>query len=196
MLWSWTVPGWSTKDELRALYRAAVNAEGPGDLAEIGSWKGRSTIVLARALQDAGADARVWAIDHHGGSDEERHRKVLATEGSTLDAFQRNLAAARVADRIVPLVMSSKEAAADLSRRGVSLRLVFIDGAHDEPSVRADIRAVRPLLAPRGVIALHDCDIHDANFPGVWSAFRAELEGRVDVVEHTDSLLVARLKEP
>lgn len=197
MLWSWTVPGWSTKEELRALYRAVLSAKGPGDVAEIGSWKGRSTIVIANALRDAGIeDARIWAIDHHVGSDEDRHRVVLEKEGSTLDAFRENLAHAGVARRVEPLVMSSKEAAVDLGRRGVSLRLVFIDGAHDEESVRADIRAFVPLLRSGGVIALHDCDIENANFPGVWNAYRTELEPDVDLVEHADSLLVVRLKQP
>lgn len=197
MLWSWTVPGWSTKEELRALYRAVRSAGGPGDVAEIGSWKGRSTIVIASALRDAGIDdARIWAIDHHVGSDEDRHRVVLEKEGSTLDAFRRNLRRAGVAGRIEPLVMSSRDAAAELVRRGVSLRMVFIDGAHDEKSVRADIRAFVPLLRPGGVIALHDCDIEDANFPGVWNAYRTDLEPDVDLVEHADSLLVARLRAP
>ncbi len=195
VLWAWTVPGWSTKEELRALYRAAVAAEGPGDVAEIGSWKGRSTIVLARALRDAGAEeATVWAIDHHAGSDEAIHREILAKEGSTFDSFRTNIVRAGVEDGVEPLVMSSTDGAAELLRRGVVLRMAFIDGAHDEESVRADIRALVPLVRSGGIVALHDCAIEGGLFPGVWQAYCAELEGRVHVVEHTDELLVARLK--
>ncbi len=195
MLWAWTVPGWSTKDELRSLYRAAVTAGGPGDIAEVGSWKGRSTILLARALNEADASgAKVWAIDHHVGSDEDQHRELLAAEGSTLDGFLANIAAGGVEDRVVPLVMSSVDGAAELARRGVLLRMVFIDGAHDEASVRADIRAFLPLVRAGGLIAMHDCEIEDADFPGVWRAYQAELEDRVDVVQHTDALLVVRVK--
>lgn len=193
MLWAWTVPGWSTKDELRALYRAAAGAAGPGDVAEVGSWKGRSTIVLARALRDAGiADARVWAIDHHVGSDEDEHREILAREGSTFDAFRANVRASGVGDRIEPLVLSSVEGARELARRGVTLRMAFIDGAHDVDSVRADLRAFLPLVRAGGLIALHDCEERDASFPGVWQAYREVLADRVDVVEHVDALLVAR----
>ena len=195
MLWAWTVPGWSTKDELRALYRAAAAAGSPGDVAEVGSWKGRSTIVLARALRDANViDAKVWAIDHHVGSDEEEHREILAKEGTTLEAFRANVAAAGVGDRVEPIVMSSLEGAAELARRGVVLRLVFIDGAHDEESVRADLRAFLPLVRAGGLIAMHDCQAENADFPGVWLAYRSELQGRVDVVEHTDALLVVRVR--
>lgn len=196
MLWAWTVPGWSTKDELRALYRAAVSIEGPGDIAEVGSWKGRSTVVLGRALRDTEADdACVWAIDHHVGSDEEEHRDTLSREGTTLDAFRHNVDAAGVAGRIRPLVMTSLEGAAELARRDVALRMVFIDGAHDEESVRADLRAFFPLVRPGGLIAMHDCESENAVFPGVWRAYQAELEGRVDVAEHTDTLLVVRRPE-
>ncbi len=195
MLWAWAIPGWSTKDELRLLYRATRRAAGPGDVAEIGSWKGRSTTVLSRALQDAGETAaRVWAIDHHVGSDEEEHREILAHEHSTLDAFCANIRAAGAGDRVDPLVMSSTDAARELARREVTLRMVFIDGAHDEPSVRADIRAFLPLVRRVGLVALHDCTAVGAAFPGVWRAYQAELEGRVEVVEHVDALLVARLR--
>lgn len=193
MLWAWTIPGWSTKNELRALYRAALSADGPGDVAEVGSWKGRSTVVLARALRDGRVDdARVWAIDHHVGSDEEEHRDILSREGTTLDAFRANVAAAGVERFVEPLVMTSGEGAAELSRRGIELRMVFIDGAHDEESVREDIRAFYPLVRPGGLLAFHDCEVEDAVFPGVWRAYQAELEGRVDVIEHTDALLVVR----
>lgn len=195
VIWAWSIHGWSTKNELRLLYRSAREAGGPGDIAEIGSWKGRTAIILARALRDAGAAARVWAIDHHMGSGEERHARVLVAEGSTEAAFRANVGAAGIADRVEPLVMSSGEAAAELARRRRRLRMIFIDGAHEEESVRHDIRAFLPLLRPGGLVALHDCEDEDAGFPGVWQAYRAELQSRSEVVGRVDSLLIARVGE-
>src|SRR6185503_8996377 len=54
VLWARTLPGWFSRHEIRLLYRTVCGLEGPGDIAEVGSWKGRSTVVLGRAVRDAG----------------------------------------------------------------------------------------------------------------------------------------------
>ncbi|MGE0040514.1 MAG: class I SAM-dependent methyltransferase [Vicinamibacterales bacterium] len=57
------VPGFSPVDELFALATLVHATAGlPGDIVEIGSWCGRSTVVLAQAAADAGG-ARVHAVD-------------------------------------------------------------------------------------------------------------------------------------
>src|SRR5438876_7135452 len=45
------VPGWLTPNEGHALYEAARACTGRGVIVEIGSWKGKSTICLARGLE-------------------------------------------------------------------------------------------------------------------------------------------------
>ncbi len=56
------VPGWSPVDELFTLSLLARATVGlPGDLVEVGSWLGRSAIVLAAAARDTGG--RVHCID-------------------------------------------------------------------------------------------------------------------------------------
>jgi predicted O-methyltransferase YrrM len=186
--------GLFAEDETLLLYRAAREAEGPGDVAEIGSWMGRSCIVLGLALRDAGrADRRIYAIDAHVGSEE--HRDFIAQHGSTFAAFQRNVADAGLTDRVEPLVMRSVDAAKVLAERRARLRLLFIDGAHDEASVREDIRSFLPLMQPGGTIALHDCEEEGGGFPGVWRAFAAELAPHVEIVGRARSLLVTRLKD-
>lgn len=189
-----SLPGMLPKDEVRFLYRVAATAPGPGDVAEVGSWMGKSTVTIARALIDAGrTDCRVWAIDHHVGSEE--HADFIARQGSTLAGFERNVRSAGVRHLVEPLVMTTVPAAAELTRRGVRLRLAFIDGAHDEDSVRADLRALRPLMNPRALMAFHDCDPNGGAFPGVWRALESELlRGEADAVEHVGTLWVVRLR--
>jgi len=184
------VPGFCKRDELRLLYRSVSSAPAPGDIAEIGSWKGRSTIALARALKDRGVTScRIFAIDHHLGSEE--HREEIGRCGSTLTIFRRNLRAAGVTGFIEPLVMEAPKAAEILQDRGIQLRMLFIDGSHDEDSVRSDIRTFLPLVRPGGIIALHDCELGGV-FPGVWSAFQAELANRVELIARASSLMVTR----
>jgi predicted O-methyltransferase YrrM len=75
--------------------------------------------------------------------------------------------------------------------------MAFIDGAHDEESVRQDIRAMLPLLEPRALVLFHDYLPEAApgtGYPGVHRAFQTELADRVEIVDRAFSLLVTRLK--
>jgi predicted O-methyltransferase YrrM len=182
------VPGMFARDEIRLLYRTVRESRGPGDIAEIGSWKGRTSITMGLALQDAGIrDCRIYAIDHHEGSEE--HAELIAREGSTLEAFRKNVRDAGVDPLVEEMVMLSPAAGRILQERGVRLRMAFIDGAHDEESVRTDIRLMVPLMQPGGILAFHDF-----GWPGVAKAFHDELDGKVDVVARASSLVVARLR--
>ncbi len=185
------VDGMFRQDEIRLLYRSVKEAAGPGDIAEIGSWKGRSTVVMGLALGDRGEEnCRIFAIDHHVGSEE--HRNRIAREGSTFDDFRFNIQRMGVSEFIEPLVMKSGEGSRVLAERGIRLRFLFIDGAHDEASVREDIRNFLPLMHPEATIALHDCE-EEGGFPGVWKAFEQELAPKVKILERASSLLIARL---
>jgi len=185
------VPGMFNHEEIRLLYRTARDAHGPGDIAEIGSWKGRTSVTMGLALKDAGVrDCRIYAIDHHEGSEE--HAERIAREGSTLAEFRKNVREAGVADLVEEMVMLSPAAGKILRERGVRLRMAFIDGAHDEESVRNDIRLMLPLMQPGGILAFHDY-VPDG-WPGVVKAFHGELDGKVDIVDRASSLLIARLR--
>ena len=183
--------GHFNQHESRLLYRTARDLQGAGDIAEIGSWMGRTSIILALAVRDSGAARRIHAIDPHSGSPE--HQDFISRHGSTFPDFQRNVEQAGIGSLVDPLVMRSEDGAKLLHVRRIRLRMAFIDGAHDEASVRQDIRTFRPLMLPGGVLAFHDCE-PGGGFPGVWRAFQAELESEVEIVDRAHSLLVSRLR--
>ena len=112
------VRGWLAPAEAEALFEAAKSCTGRGVIVEIGSWKGKSTICLARGSQ-AGACLAVYAIDRH-------------TDRS-YEAFQRNITRAGVADRVHPIRSRSQDAADGFSE---PVELLFVDGAHAEALVR------------------------------------------------------------
>src|SRR5215216_4634211 len=60
------VEGWLTDTQARRLWERACALPSPGQIVEIGSFRGRSTIVLARAAPEG---VEVVAIDPHGGGD-------------------------------------------------------------------------------------------------------------------------------
>ena len=60
------VEGWMSPDQARRLYDAAARTAAGQRIVEIGSFRGRSTIVLASAAPDG---VEIVAIDPHAGND-------------------------------------------------------------------------------------------------------------------------------
>src|SRR5437763_10196389 len=103
-------PGFMPADEGLALYEAAERAAKIGDLLEIGTYCGKSTIYLAAAAAAATADRVVITVDHHRGSEEQQpgweyHDPTLVDPEvglmDTLPAMRRTLHAAGVEDRVI-----------------------------------------------------------------------------------------------
>jgi len=143
------VEGYLRVDEAELLFQLAQNCTCDGVIIEIGSWKGRSTICLAKGSQQ-GKKKMVYAIDPHSGSEE--HTRTFGAI-STLDTFLHNIAKAKVGQLIKPLIMTG-HAASKVVKEPVSL--LFIDGAHDYESVKPDYLDCYPKLSVGGIIAFHD----------------------------------------
>lgn len=129
-----------TLDEAAFLWRAASGAR---TIAEIGRFRGGSTVVLASAMP---ADAELWSYDLH---------VKLPGEVSGAD-LDRELAAAL--DRLglggrVHLVVGDAATAEPPPR---PCDLVFVDGDHTYAGVRRDYEAWAPRVGPGGTIAFHD----------------------------------------
>lgn len=144
------VEGWLSEGEAKYLYSLASHGPGQGALVEIGSWKGKSTIVLASGSSAAGRE-KVYAIDHHKGSPE--HEGLGYKEIDTEAEFRQNIGIAAIEEYVVPMVMRSDEA---VQKWEGPIRLLWIDGDHDYEAVRNDFLLWEPYVVPGGVIAFHD----------------------------------------
>jgi MMP 1-O-methyltransferase len=143
------VEGWFAEDEARLLIDCAVRvlSRRPGlPMVEVGSYLGRSTVVLASVAQAYGT--LVYAIDPHQG---DMGPGVGAGYGSTFERFRANLEAAGVADAVVPIVARCQDVPWN-----VEIGLVFIDGWHEYASVRGDFEHFAPHLAAGGFAVFHD----------------------------------------
>ena len=152
--------GFMPQDEARALYAAALDGARHGPLVEIGTYLGRSAILLAAAARARGR--KLVTVDHHRGSEEhqpgwEYHDPALvdpeAGRMDTLPRARRVLARAGVEDDVILIVGRSPEVAALWS---TPLGFVFIDGGHTDAAAQADYAGWAPLVAPGGLLAIHD----------------------------------------
>jgi len=142
------VPGWLTDAEGELLFNLAKSCSGKGVIVEIGSWKGKSTIWMARGSQ-AGQRVKIYAIDPHEGTPGHRRQGEL----STLDEFKKNISQAGLADLVVPLTTTSKTAALGFAN---PVEMIFIDGDHDYESVKLDFELWFPKVIVDGLMAFHD----------------------------------------
>ncbi len=144
------VEGWLTREEGELLYRLARRCTGRGVIVEIGSYKGRSTIWLAKGAQ-AGAGVPVYAIDPHTGSEE--HQAGTGEAVWTYDEFLTNLRRAGVEQIVLPVLAESQQAARTFDQ---PIELLFIDGDHRYEAVRADFNLWVPKLLDGGYLLMHD----------------------------------------
>jgi predicted O-methyltransferase YrrM len=146
------VEGWMTPDQARRLWDRASELHAGERVVEIGSFRGRSAIVLARAAADG---VEVVAIDPHAGNDrgpqEIAGKEAEAEEDNQV--FHRNLAAAGVADRIRHLRLFSDAALTEVPG---PVHLLYIDGAHRWRPAAADIRQWGAKVPTGGHMLIHD----------------------------------------
>jgi SAM-dependent methyltransferase len=143
------VEGWLTDEQARRLYERALDA---ARIVEIGSFRGRSAIVMARAARE---HAELVAIDPHAGSDR-GPREIEAEAGrgeADFDAFHANLERAGVAARVRHVRSFSADAMAAVAG---PLDLLYIDGAHRYGPARDDLARWGARVGPGGHMLVHD----------------------------------------
>jgi predicted O-methyltransferase YrrM len=147
-----SVEGWMSDDQGRRLFAAAARARPGQQIVEIGSFRGRSTIVLAMAARD-GVD--LVAIDPHAGNDRgPQEIEGYAAEAATdHEVFTANLAAAGVADRVRHVRAFSDGAHGDVTG---PVDVLYIDGAHRYGPARTDIREWGARVPGGGTLLIHD----------------------------------------
>jgi predicted O-methyltransferase YrrM len=146
------VQGWMSPGQAATLYEAATRCSPDGTIVEIGSFQGRSTIVLASA---APAGAAVIAIDPHAGNDRGPQEIDGFADAAADDhaTFLANLERAGVADRVRHVRMFSDAALSEVTG---PVDVLYIDGAHRYGPARDDIRDWGARVERGGTMLIHD----------------------------------------
>jgi predicted O-methyltransferase YrrM len=144
------VQGWLTDAQADRLRAAAERVPAGGRIVEIGSYHGRSTIVLARAT-----GAEVVAIDPHAGNDRGPQQWTGTSAEGEADnrTFHANLARAGVAGRVRHVRQPSQDALEAVSG---AVDVLYVDGAHRYAPAAADITRWGARVAPGGTLLVHD----------------------------------------
>jgi len=151
---AWTrtkdVPGYLAEPEARFLGLLAACTPATGAIVEIGSFKGRSTVMLAKVASHYGL-GQVIAIDPHNSPILLGIPSEPAT--SSYEVFLQSIQAAGVSEHVEPHRTYSADAARSWTK---PIRVLWIDGDHTYEGAKKDFDAFLPHLVPGGVVAFHD----------------------------------------
>jgi hypothetical protein len=132
-----SIPGWMLPGDAEKLYELAQETSGP--VLEIGTYRGRSAVLMGLAGRAAGRDTVIYSID---------------VERVALRAGRQAAEAHGVADRIV-FVHGTLAA---FARAYPQLRpaLTFVDGDHSMEGASRDVARLRGIVPSGGLILFHD----------------------------------------
>ena len=146
------IEGWFSPDQVQRVSTAAAATPEGGRIVEIGSFRGRSTVALARS---APAGVEIVAIDPHAGNDRgpQEIDGFEAEAAQDNEVFKANLERAGVAERVRHVRKFSSEAHDDVEG---PIDVLHIDGAHRFGPARDDIRTWGDRVASGGTMLIHD----------------------------------------
>lgn len=148
------IQGWF---QCQPLYKRMVEEAKDGAVfVEVGVWKGRSAAYMGVEILNSKKKIDFYAVDHFQGSPE--HQESPYVKGQTLkEVCYQNLAPVMNVIKMLPV--PSLTAAALFEDN--SIDFVYIDGAHEEEPLTADITAWFPKVKAGGIIAGDDYGIGD-----------------------------------
>ena len=163
-----TCDGYMSNEELTWL---AENGRDKDIVIEIGSWHGRSSRAIADNMKEG---AKLYCVDHWLGSKFERdtNHQSAGLEGgdAAYMEFMDNMADMIQLGKVIPLRMSSVNAAKWFAKQGIRADMIFIDAGHTYEEIKEDIEAWEPLVKDGGILCGHDYYHDGQTWPGVQQA--------------------------
>jgi hypothetical protein len=131
------------------LFSFGKRCSGKGVIVEIGSYKGKSTMILARGSL-FNSNSNVYAVDTFEGTCEGKNKQ------DTFKDFKKSMDLAGVSNLVIP----QKGFSSDISKKFNHLiEILFIDGDHTYEGVIQDIDNWTPKLISNGWVLFHDTSI-------------------------------------
>ncbi|HXS76407.1 MAG TPA: class I SAM-dependent methyltransferase [Terracidiphilus sp.] len=154
------IPGFLLENEARFLGMMAACAPRNGVIVEIGSFKGKSAVMLGKLAERYGLGPIV-AIDPHNFNNAELKEHRSSPGATSYDEFLKNIESAGVS----PFVEAHREFSTDVAKSwNRPIRLLWIDGDHSYRGAKGDLDAFVPHMVRGGFVALHDA-LHEFSGP-------------------------------
>ncbi len=180
-----SIDGWFYGDEGELLLSSAEQAmkQAPSkNVLEVGSYKGKSTVLLGWAAKNDGG--KVYAVDPHQGIVTQPGGQTTKME-PTLDKFLSNMKLAGLLTTVQAVCKKSSEV-----EWSEPIGFLFIDGLHDYANVATDYAQFASWVPENGFIAFHD---YNPMWPDVMRLVEERLTaGAIQKEKLVNSLLITR----
>jgi hypothetical protein len=182
------IEGWLDDKEADLLIAITLKAckemPSPHSILEIGSYHGKSTVLLGSVVKEYFPEAKVYAVDPHEGTIGAVDQGIQMLPPS-LEMFNKNIGDAGLSE-VIELIKNYSFNV----KWEKPICLMFIDGLHDYPNVARDFWHFSNWVNPGGYIAFHD---YSDYYPGV-QAFVNELlgTGTYRKINKAESLIVVQ----
>lgn len=152
------VPGWFAPIDQAAfawILQYQSRTEPPGDLLELGAFKGKSAIVIGANRRPGEAFTVCDLFDDITTSDaaHDTEKRFFRGQSLTQAEFERNY---RAFHEELPVIVRAPTAEITAHVEPGSCRFVHIDASHVYANVREDTAAARLLMRDNGVVAFDD----------------------------------------
>jgi len=179
--------GWLHDDAAKYLEKLVLStAKLNGDLLEIGSWHGRSSVIIGLKAKKLGDklycidtwNTKSWDVIAQRLPQDRRKYLWEDMDKNPLKKFTSNIKAAGLENVVESLIGSSglfKEIWAN------PLKFIFVDGCHHYDFVRDDAKW-REFLVVGGIIAFHDYTC------GTWKDVKVAVDDEMDVDDRFEGI--------
>ncbi|TQF73947.1 class I SAM-dependent methyltransferase [Rhodococcus spelaei] len=188
------VPGWFWPLD-QALFRVFLAESrrivGRGDLAEIGTYFGKSAILIGSSLAP-GETFTVVDLFGSPADDIENNEENARNYGKLTEQRFRSKYL-EFHDSLPVIVHGSSSIIANRASHGTH-RFVHVDGSHLYEHVKTDVESTRTLSAPQGVVVFDD--IRSEHTPGVPAAVWAAIDRGLNPIALSPAKLYATWGDP
>jgi predicted O-methyltransferase YrrM len=151
------IQGWTTTEEAAALMQTVCELPDNAVIVEVGSFLGKSAVVLAGACQLRGS-GRVHCIDRFDGSgdafSETFYREIAMQSNKPLRArFDRNIQSARLSDWVEIHQGSAEQVSAGWM---IPIDMLYLDGDQSPAGARRAFEGFAHFFKHGAIVALHN----------------------------------------
>lgn len=153
----------------------------PSCVIEVGTWKGRSAIHMAKLARQLGLDTEIVCVDTFLGSPEhitnpDWYGSLKHVNGypNLYYTFLNNVLINKCDDIITPFAIASESAAAVLRHLRAQAEIIYIDAAHERDPALRDMTVFWDILSEDGCMILDDYGYSDVT--GAACSFAAKVD--------------------
>jgi SAM-dependent methyltransferase len=169
------IPGWHGND---LIFSELIQEARPDTILEIGSWKGQSSINMAKTIKRLGLNSIIVCVDTWLGSvdfiaaenklDNSRDCYPVFGYPQVYYHFLANVINHNVNDIIVPFPQVCSIACQWFISNNLKFDLIYIDGSNNYEDIMYDLHCTWKVLNNEGIIFGDDFNNH--NFPSIKKA--------------------------